>query len=54
MGEQLAKKFEAEIELIAGAGGVLEVSVDGSEIFSKKKIGHFPSADEISDLIGHS
>ena len=51
MGEELAKKFETDVELIPGSGGALEVSVDGREIFSKKKIGHFPTADELSALI---
>jgi len=47
----LQQKFNAEIELIAGSGGVLDVSVDGSEIFSKKKTGHFPTAEELYDLL---
>lgn len=51
MGEKLAKAFNAEIQLIAGTGGVLDVSVDGVEIFSKKKVGHFPTAEELSALI---
>lgn len=54
MGEELAKKFKAEIELLAGSGGELEVKVDGTEIFSKKKTGHFPTADELSSLIRQS
>ncbi|MBA3016360.1 MAG: Rdx family protein [Proteobacteria bacterium] len=51
MGEQLAEKCNAKIELIAGSGGVLDVYVDGMEIFSKKKVGHFPSAEELYTLI---
>jgi selT/selW/selH-like putative selenoprotein len=54
LGAKLQKQFNAEIELIAGTGGALEVSVDGTEIFSKKKIGHFPTAEELYDLIPQS
>jgi len=54
LGEILQEKFNAEIELIAGSGGVLDVSVNGSEIFSKKKNGHFPTAEELYDLIPQS
>jgi selT/selW/selH-like putative selenoprotein len=51
LGEELANTFNADIELVAGSGGVLDVLVDGVEIFSKKKVGHFPSAEELSVLI---
>jgi selT/selW/selH-like putative selenoprotein len=37
----------AEIGLIAGSGGIFKVSVDGKEIFSKKKAGRFPEISEI-------
>ena len=51
LGENLQKKCNAEIELLAGSGGALEISIDGLEIFSKKKTGHFPTVDEIYALI---
>ena len=36
LGAELQEKLGAEIELIASAGGVYEVVVDGRNIFSKK------------------
>ena len=51
MGEDLKKHFEANINLLAGSGGVFEVEVDGKEIFSKRKSGRFPELDEIISLI---
>jgi len=51
LGDKLHEKLKAEIELIAGSGGVLDVAVDGSEIFSKKKTGHFPTAEELFTLL---
>ncbi len=47
----MTKALQAEVELIAGSGGVLDVVVDGIEVFSKKKAGHFPSAEELLALI---
>lgn len=43
----LKKKLGIKPELIEGSGGVFEVKVDGSLIFSKKKEGRFPEDDEI-------
>jgi selenoprotein W-related protein len=37
----------SEVELVPGTGGVFEVSVEGENVFSKKKEGRFPSHDEI-------
>jgi len=51
LGDQLTQQTKADIELVAGSGGVLDVCVDGVEIFSKKKVGHFPTADELYPLI---
>jgi selT/selW/selH-like putative selenoprotein len=51
LGDEIKKQFGAEVEYIAGSGGVLDVNVDGGEIFSKAKSGHFPKADELIGLI---
>jgi len=51
LGDEIKKQFGAEVEYIAGSGGVLVVNVDGGEIFSKAKSGHFPKADELIGLI---
>lgn len=41
------EKYGAEVELVAGSGGVYEVVVDGRTIFSKAKAGRFPEDQEI-------
>ncbi|MCK4838468.1 MAG: Rdx family protein [Desulfobulbaceae bacterium] len=47
MGDDIKKSFDLEVELIAGSGGVFNVSADGEEIFSKGKQGRFPEPAEI-------
>jgi selenoprotein W-related protein len=42
---------DADVELVAGSGGVYEISVDGKTIFSKKQLGRFPEDGEIVSLI---
>ncbi|HER63341.1 MAG TPA: SelT/SelW/SelH family protein [Desulfobacteraceae bacterium] len=42
---------DLEVELIAGANGVFEVSVDGELVFSKNRLGRFPEDGEIVRLI---
>jgi len=42
---------DAEVELVAGSGGVYEISVDGQTIFSKKQLGRFPEDGEIVSLL---
>jgi selenoprotein W-related protein len=37
--------------LVAGHGGVFEVSVDGKTVFSKRSLGRFPDEGEIRGLI---
>ena len=39
------------IELIPSGGGVFEVSRDGELVFSKKKLGRFPRAGEVVELL---
>lgn len=51
LGEELKKKFDADIELIASTGGVYDVVVDGGLLFSKKKLKRFPEDGEIEQLI---
>ena len=46
------EKLAAEVELVAGSGGVFEVAVDGELVFSKKAQGRFPDPGEIVGLIG--
>ena len=44
---ELKKHLDLDIELIAGSGGIFEVSCDNIMIFSKKEEGHFPEPNEI-------
>ena len=41
-----------EVELVEGAGGVFEVTVDGRLVFSKLQLSRFPSYQEIPTLLG--
>jgi selT/selW/selH-like putative selenoprotein len=44
---ELKKRLGLETDLIAGGGGVFDVTADGKLIFSKKKMGRFPEVQEI-------
>jgi len=35
------------VELVAGGGGVFDVVVDGTEVYSKHKTGEFPDEEEL-------
>jgi selenoprotein W-related protein len=48
----LKKVLHVDSELIAGSGGVFEITVDGNKLFSKKALGRFPQDGEIVGLIG--
>jgi len=43
--------LDVDSELTAGSGGVFEITVDGTKVFSKKALGRFPEAGEILGLI---
>ena len=49
--DSIESKFGIKAELIKGTGGVFEVSLNNSLIFSKKDLGRFPNENEIEDLI---
>lgn len=40
-----------EPELIAGAGGVFDVKLDGTIVFSKHEVGRFPEEREVLDKL---
>jgi selT/selW/selH-like putative selenoprotein len=40
------------VELVAGSGGVFEITVDGELRFSKRSLGRFPTDEEIEALLG--
>ncbi|MDQ0338900.1 selenoprotein W-related protein [Caldalkalibacillus uzonensis] len=48
------ENFKGQIEsitLIPSGGGVFEVDVEGSRVFSKKETDRFPEKDEVSKII---
>ena len=47
----MKKVLDVESELIAGSGGVFEITVDGLKVFSKKALGRFPEDGEVIGLI---
>jgi selenoprotein W-related protein len=52
--DELLKDFETEIEsleLIPSSGGVFEVQVNGSLIYSKKATGRHASTGEILNIV---
>ena len=47
----MKKAFQVESELIEGAGGVFDVHVDGTQVWSKQDVGRFPEDQEMLDRI---
>jgi selT/selW/selH-like putative selenoprotein len=43
----LEQEYGAEVELVPGVAGVFEITVDGQLKFSKKRMGRFPTDDEV-------
>jgi selT/selW/selH-like putative selenoprotein len=44
------KERGAEVAYVRSRGGVFEIAVDGQVKFSKKKLGRFPTEEEIDAL----
>lgn len=51
MAAEIRKQFGFDSELIAGSGGVFDVTVEGDILFSKHEEGRFPTNDEILRLL---
>ena len=52
--QELLTSFEAElaeVALVPGSGGVLDVRVDGELIFSRAQAGRFPEAKELKQAV---
>ncbi len=47
----IKKEFDVDTKLIEGAGGVFDVHVDRTPIWSKFKMGRFPEHREVLDKI---
>ncbi len=54
LAQELLTTFEAEIgevALVPGKGGIFEVRLDGTTLFSRKEHGRFPESKELKQLI---
>jgi len=51
---EISGKLGVQPELIEGAGGVFDVVADGTLIFSKRREGRFPDAQEIVRALSRS
>ena len=51
MAAEIDKGFGVKTELIESSGGVFEVEVDGSLIYSKKATGRFPEHSEVMEKL---
>ena len=51
MAAEIKREFDIETELIESGGGVFEVEVDGSLIYSKKATGRFPEHSEVIEKL---
>ena len=49
--ESIQKQFGIEAKLIKSSGGVFEVTLNNSLIFSKKDLGRFPNSNEVEDIL---
>ena len=47
----IERELGGSVRLRAGAPGALDVYVNGEQVYSKKKSGHLPRADEIISLL---
>ncbi|HBH28043.1 MAG: Rdx family protein [Desulfofustis sp. PB-SRB1] len=43
--------YSADVELVGGSGGIFDVEVDGTMLFSKGTVGRFPEPGELLTLL---
>lgn len=51
MAAAITEKTGTEVELIEGSGGIFDVTVDGTRIYSKRETGRFPDHAEVLDQL---
>jgi selenoprotein W-related protein len=51
LADELKKAHGVTSKLIAGSGGVFEVTANGKMVFSKKETGRFPEPGEIAGML---
>ena len=47
MAEAIKREFNVDAKLIAGGGGIFDVHVNGTQIWSKHQTGRFPEHREV-------
>ncbi|MXW52425.1 MAG: hypothetical protein F4X44_09700 [Gammaproteobacteria bacterium] len=51
MAAKLESELQASVELIAGGGGIFDVDVNGSIVYSKHQTGEFPDETSLVDQL---
>lgn len=51
MAADLKKRFDVDATLEPGHGGIFDVEVNGTLVYSKHQTERFPNAGEVEDLI---
>jgi len=54
LADQLKEQFGAEVTFEKGRGGVFDVRLDGTLLFSKHELDRFPEPGEVQALIRES
>lgn len=49
--DELKEGLRVKARLIKGGGGIFDVKVDGSLVYSKQRTGRFPESGEVLRLI---
>jgi len=50
--ERLESNPDTKVTLIPGSGGAFEIVVDGQLLYSKLKLGRFPTDEEVDKIVG--
>jgi selT/selW/selH-like putative selenoprotein len=51
LADELKANLGVDAQLISGRGGIFDVAVDGTVIFSKKITDRFPETGEVTELL---
>jgi selenoprotein W-related protein len=51
LAEEIKQEVGVDAQLIPGGGGVFDVKMDGTLIYSKKQTGRFPEPYEVTNRI---
>ena len=51
MAAELQEGLGVEVEMVEGAGGVFDVTVDGKVVYSKHRTARFPNPGEVLEAV---